>query len=120
MAFTNNGCPIRMNGDPNSCDVDHQETPAVLAGKDTFGFDGLPVPAIKPEDPVGLRDGVPALEIGEFPAMGLAGADMPVIGFMPQRLHLFCREAHHRTLTLKTGSGLERVAPATSAPPLRS
>ena len=79
MTFPNNSRTIRMHGDSNSGDIDRQEGAAVLAGKDAFGFDGLPVPAIKPEDPVGLRDGVPALEIGQFAAAGLTGPDMAVI-----------------------------------------
>ena len=79
MAFPNDSCAIGMHGDPNPCDVDREEGAAVLAGKDAFGFDRLPAPAVKPKDPVGLRDGVPALEIGELPAMGLPGADMAVI-----------------------------------------
>ena len=77
MALTNDGCPIRMHGDPHPGDIDRQERAAVFAGKDAFGFDRLPVPAVKAEDPVGLRDGVPALEIGQLPAMGLTGPDMP-------------------------------------------
>ena len=64
MAFSNDSSAIGMHGDPNSCDVDRQECAAVLAGKDAFGLDRLPAPAVKPKDPVGLRDGVPALEIG--------------------------------------------------------
>ena len=90
MAFADDGCAVGMHGDPHPGDIDRQEGAAVLAGKDAFGFDRLPVPAVEAEDPVGLRDGVPALEIGELPAMGLTGADMPVIGIAPQRLHLFC------------------------------
>ena len=76
MAFSDDGRAIRMHGDPNSGDIDRQEGAAVLTGKYAFGFNGLPVPAIKPEDPVGLRDGVPALEIGELAAVGFTGADM--------------------------------------------
>ena len=86
MAFTDDGCPVRMHGDPDPGDVDGQECAPVLAGKDAFGFDGLPAPAVKAEDPVGFRDGVPALEIGQLPAMGLAGPDMATIGLTPQRL----------------------------------
>ena len=78
--------PSRMMVAPSACtvsahpgDVDGKESPLVLAGKDAFGFDGLPAPAVKAEDPVGLRDRVPALEVGQFPAIGLAGADMAVV-----------------------------------------
>src|SRR5450756_242633 len=120
MTFAYDCCAIRMNRDPDSGDIDRHEGPAVLAGMDATGLNRLPVPTIKTEDPVGLRNRVPAFDVGQFAAMGLAGADIKVIEIAPQRLHLFCREAHHRTLTLRTGSGLERVAPATSAPPLRS
>ena len=76
MALADDGCAVRLHGDPHPGDVDGKESALVLAGKDAFGFDRLPAPAVKAEDPVGLRDGVPALEISEFPAIGLAGADM--------------------------------------------
>ena len=86
MALLNDGRAICMNSDPNSRDIDRQEGAAVLAGKDATGFDRLPVPAVKPEDPVGLRNRVPAFEIGQFAAMGLTGAGMAVIEIAPQRL----------------------------------
>ena len=76
MAFPDDGCALRLHGDADPGDIDGEESALVFAGKDAFGFDGLPAPAVKAEDPVGLRDRVPAFEIGEFPAMGLAGADM--------------------------------------------
>ena len=79
-----------MNGDPDPGEVDRQEGPAVLAGEDTAGFDRLPVPTIKAEDSVGLRNRLPALEVGQFAAVGLAGPDIAAIGLTPQRLNLFC------------------------------
>ena len=45
---------------------------------------------------------------------------MTVIKIPPQRLHLLCREAHHRVLTLKIGSGSDRATPVISAPCLSS
>ena len=54
-------------------------------GHDAFEFDGLPAPAVKAKDPIGLRDRVPALDIGELATMDLAGSDMPVIEIAPQR-----------------------------------
>src|SRR5450759_3088633 len=120
MAFPNNGRAIRMNGDPDPGEVDRQECAPIFAGKHTAGLDRLPVPAIESEDPVCFRDGVPAFDIGKLAAMGLTGADMTVIQIAPQRLHLFCCEAHHRVLTLKTGSGFESATPAISAPCLSS
>src|SRR5665811_1917286 len=120
MALPNYGRAVRMHGYPDPGEVDRQEAPPVLAGKDATGLNRLPVPPVKSEDPVGLRDRVPALDIGQLTAMGLTGPDMTVIEIASQRLHLFCCEAHHRVLTLKTGSGFERVTPAISAPPLRS
>ena len=59
--------------------IDRQEGAAVFTGQHAAGLDRLPVPAIKPEDPIGLRDRVPALDIGQLAAIGLARADMPVI-----------------------------------------
>jgi hypothetical protein len=88
MAFPNDGRTIRMHGDPDPGEVDRQECAPVLAGKDTTGLDRLPVPAVEPEDTVGLRDCVPALKIRQFAAMGLTGADMAVTWMTPQRLYL--------------------------------
>ena len=80
MAFPDNGCPVRLHGDPHPGDIDGQERALGLPGQDALGFDGLSGPAVKAEDPVGLRDGVPALQIGQLPAMGLPGADMAAAG----------------------------------------
>src|SRR5664279_3616423 len=67
-----------MHGNPDSCDVDCQKASAVLTGKDTFGFDGLPVPAIEPKYPVGFRNRVPALEIRQFTAKRLEAKPGPL------------------------------------------
>ena len=90
MAFPNDGCAIGLDGDPHLGDIDGEEGAAVFPGQNATGFDGLSAPAIKAEDPVGLRDRVPAFDIGELTAMGLAGADLPAVEISPQRLHLFC------------------------------
>ena len=82
---------IRMNGDPDPGEVDRQEGPAVLAGKDATGLDRLPVPPIEPKDPVGFRDRIPAFDVGQLAAMGLTRPDMAVIEVAPQRLQLSCR-----------------------------
>ena len=47
-------------------------------------------------------------------------ADLPAVEILLQRFYLFCCEAHHRTRTLRTGSGFERVTPFISAPSLSS
>jgi hypothetical protein len=90
MAFPNDGCAVRMNGDPDPGDIDRHECAPIFAGKDAFGFDGLPIPAVKPEDPVRFRNRVPALDKEQLSAMGFACADMAVIEIAPQRLHLLC------------------------------
>ena len=90
MAFPDDGCAIGLHGNPHPGDIDGEEGAAVLPGQHAFGFDGLPAPAVKAEDPVGLRDGVPALDIGELATMELTGADLPVIEIAPQRQCLSC------------------------------
>ena len=75
VAFPNNGRAIRMNGDPDPGEVDREVCAPVLAGKDTAGLDGLSGPTIKPENPVGLRNRVPAFEVGQIAAVSLAGPD---------------------------------------------
>ena len=120
MALANDGCTIRMHGDPHPGDIDREECAAVFAGKHAFGLDGLPVPAVKAEDPVGLRDGVPAFEIGQLPAMGLTGADMAAIRLRRSACTCFAEKPITVSSRSEPVPGLERVAPATSAPPLRS
>ena len=89
MALANDGCAVCLHGEADPGDIDGEESAAFLTGKDAFGFDGLPAPAVKAEDPVGLRDGVPALEIGQLPSIGLSGADMAVIGITLEGAYLF-------------------------------
>jgi hypothetical protein len=72
-----------MHRDSNPGDIDRQEGPTVLAGKDATGLDRLSVPTVKPKDPVRFGDRVPALDIGQFAAMGLTGANMAVIKIAP-------------------------------------
>ena len=62
-----------MDRDPYPGDVDRQEGPAVFASKHTAGFNRLPIPPVKPEDPVGFRDRVPALDIGRARGHGPRG-----------------------------------------------
>ena len=89
-ALPDDGRAVSVYGDPYAGEVNRQEIPAVFAGQHTAGFDRLPVPTIKAEDPVGRRNRLPALEVGQFAAVGLAGPDIAAIGLTPQRLNLFC------------------------------
>ena len=63
MAFPNDGCAVRLYGDAHPGGIDRQESSPIFAGEDGTGFNRLPTPAVEPEDPVGLRDGVPAFQI---------------------------------------------------------
>ena len=69
MAFSNDGCAARLHGDADAGKVDRQERSTGLASQHTAGFERFPAPAIKAEDAVGLRDGVPALQVGKLPAV---------------------------------------------------
>ena len=90
MALTDDGCAIRLHGDAHPRGVDRQEGAAVLPGQHASGYDRLPAPAIEAENSVGLRDRVPALDIREFPAIGLTRADIATIAVALQRQYLFC------------------------------
>ena len=72
----NNAAPCALHGDPDPGDIDGQEVAAVFSGQDAAGLKGFPAPAVEAEDPVGFREDVPALQVGEFAAMGLPGADV--------------------------------------------
>jgi hypothetical protein len=65
-----------MHGDANPGEVDRQEGSAGFPGQHTAGFERFPAPAIKGKDAGGLGDGVPALQIGQFAAIGLAGPNI--------------------------------------------
>jgi hypothetical protein len=90
MALPDDGRAIRLHGHPHPGEIDGKEGAPVLAGQHAAGFQRFPAPAIKAEDPVGLGDGVPALQVGQFAAIGFASAQMPVIGLPPQGTDLFC------------------------------
>ena len=89
VAFADDGCAIRLHGNSHPGDIDREKGPAIFPGQDAFGVDGLPAPSVETEDPIGLRDRVPALDIGELATMDLAVADIAMIEISPQRLHLF-------------------------------
>ncbi len=90
MAFTNDGRAVCMYGDPHPRDVNGDEDPAVFTREHTAGFERLPAPAVESENPIGFRDRIPALQIGQLATIGLTGADMTAVGITPQCLHLFC------------------------------
>jgi hypothetical protein len=73
MAFPDDCWAIGLHGNTHPGDIDGEKGPAVFPGQHAFGFDDLPAPAVEPEDPIGLRDRVPALDIRELSTMDLAG-----------------------------------------------
>src|SRR5262249_16915885 len=79
MPFADNDGAIGAYGKPHLGDIDGDKAAAALARKNTAGFDRFAAPAVEAEDSVGFRDGKPTLDIGEFAAMRLARADLPVI-----------------------------------------
>src|SRR5262245_25148569 len=120
VAFAHNGRAIGVHGNAHLGRIDGQKRPSVFACQDAAGLYRLAVPGIKTKDAIGFRDREPAFDVGELTTIGHACADVPAVEAAPQRLHLFCREAHHRVLTLRTGSGSERATPLMSAPSLSS
>ena len=89
MTLANDARSIGLHGQPHPGDIDGKEEALVLSREHTTGLDGLSRPAIKAKDAIGLRDGVPTLEITELPSiMGVPGADMPVIRLTLERSHL--------------------------------
>ena len=90
MAFSDNGDPAGLHGNPYPRDIDGNKCAAVLPCEHAAGLDRFPIPAIKAKDPVGFRDRVPALDIGELAAVGLARSDLAGVEIAPQRLYLLC------------------------------
>ena len=76
MAFSNDGCSLGLYREADPRNVDGEECALVFARQHATGFRRLPAPAVKAEDPVGLRDGVPAFEIGQLPPVRLTRPDM--------------------------------------------
>src|SRR5262244_3033494 len=116
MSLSNDRCAASLHRNPHTGRIDSNEGAAIFPGEDATGFNCLPAPAIKAENAVGFRNCIPSLDVRELAPTGFAGADVTMIEVTPQCFHLFCREAHHFVLTLKTGSGFERATPAISAP----
>src|SRR5262249_51439211 len=83
VSFSNDGCTAGLDRDPHFSDIDGDKGAAIFSGQHAARFHRLSVPAIKPEDAVGLRDREPTFDIGEFPAINLAHADLPAIQFSP-------------------------------------
>jgi hypothetical protein len=90
MAFAQDGGMASADCNPDPGDIDGDERAAGLPGEHTAGVHRLPAPAIKAKDPVGLRDRIPAFDLGQRAAMGLTGADILGLHVPPQRLGLFC------------------------------
>ena len=84
MTIPDDGRPCRLHGHPDPGDIRSQESAPIFAGEHTAGLDGFPAPAVKAKDPVGLGNGVPPLQIGQLPAVRLAGPDV-VVGCSSQR-----------------------------------
>ena len=76
------------------------------------------VPAVVAEDPVGLGDDVPALDIGDRRAVAGPGLDMAIAELGLQRLALLVGERHHLVLTVSCGFGATRTAPSMAVPVL--
>ena len=88
MAFANNNHPVCLNCNSHLGNIDRKEYAAIFSCEHAAGFHGLPVPAIKAKDPIGLRYCVPTLDIGELAAIGRSPY-VTVIEVAPQRLKLF-------------------------------
>src|SRR5437588_5543643 len=101
-------------------DINGMETAVVLPIQYALALDRLTIPAIEAKDTIGFGNGVPALDVGQRPALKLPGVDIGAIQLALERSHLFFGKAHHLVLTLSTGTGLESSAPATAAPSLSS
>src|SRR5262249_24133401 len=120
MAFADDDSAVRLNGNSNFCDVHGCKGATILPRQDATGFNSFTAPTIETKNAVGLRNCVPSLDVQKSAAMGLPSADLPTVEVALERYELFCREAHHLTLTLRTGSGLERETPSISTPVLSS
>jgi hypothetical protein len=79
MTFSDNGGAIGVHGNAHFGDIDGEERATGFSRQDATGVYGLAVPAVKTEDPVGLRDRIPAFDIGELATIDLASADVPVV-----------------------------------------
>src|SRR6516165_4330327 len=120
MALAHDGCSLGLHGDAHLGDIDGKKRSTAFPRQDATRLDRLPAPGIKAKDAVGFRDRKPAFDIREVATIGRPRANVPAAEATPQRLHLLCCETHYFVLTLKTGSGLERVTPSMSVPSLSS
>jgi hypothetical protein len=90
VTFSNDGCTAGLHRNPHPGGINGKEGAAIFSSEDTTGFNCFPAPTIKAKNAVGFRDRIPALDIGEFAAIGFAGADVALVEIAPQCFHLFC------------------------------
>ena len=90
MTFSENSYTIGLDCNPHPGGVDGQKRTTVFPGEDTARLGCFSIPAVKAKDPVGFRDRIPALDVGELAPVGLACADIALIEIAPQRFRLFC------------------------------
>src|SRR5262249_27677384 len=102
--------------DPHLGDIGACGSPSPWSFPDAAQADGLAIPAVEAEHPIGLGDRIPALDIGE-PLPGLPPlADGPAIELGSKGAALLGGEAHHWLRTAKVSSALASTAPGTSRP----
>ena len=85
VTFANDSRSIGVHSNAHFGDIDGEKRSPVFPRQDAACLYGLAAPGVEAEDSVGLRDREPALDVGEFTAMGLACADMPAVEISPQR-----------------------------------
>ena len=90
VALANNGSPVGVDSEANLGHIDGVKGTPDLAAKHTAGFNCLAIPAVMPENPIGLGDRVPCFNIAEFAPVAKSGPDVHAAEIAPQRLYLFC------------------------------
>ena len=65
-----------LDRDANPGDIGTMRALAGLVLHNALELNRLPVPAIEPEDPVGLGEGMPALNVGQCLPVPLSGPDV--------------------------------------------
>ena len=71
MAFADDLHPVCFNCNAHLRRIDRKECATVFPAEHATGFNRLPAPGIKAKDAVGLRDRIPALDIGKLSPIGV-------------------------------------------------
>src|SRR5690242_20463468 len=106
----------RTHADSHLGDIGANGTALPRSLPDAAQAYGFAIPAVEAKHPIGLGNGIPALDIGERLPRLHALSNGPAIELGGESAALFGAKAHHWLRTASVSSELASTAPGTSRP----